>query len=245
MTAVVAQVRREFLAFFFSPVGWVLIAASAILNAAMFVLLLEFLSGPNPVPGAPMQMMFSWILYWIIALVVSPLITMRSFAEEKHAGTLETLLTAPISDTAVVLAKFVACAAFYIVLWSPTFLYPFLLSRHTPIDMGPVFAGYLGTFGIGIMFMAVGILCSVLTRNQIVAALLGFGAVMLLFLAGLFSFTPEVSFGGLLSHINLLGHMEDFAKGIVDTRYLVYYASVSALCLFLAVQVLQSRRWRG
>jgi len=243
--SVLAQIRREFQAFFFSPVAWVVLTASAVMNGVMFILLLEFLSGPNPAPGAPMQMMFSWILYWLVALIISPLITMRSFAEEKHSGTLETLLTAPISDAQVVLAKFAARAAFYVILWSPTFIYPVILSRYSTLDAGPVLSGYLGTFGIGIMFVAVGILCSAATRNQIIAALLSFGSVMVLFLLGLFSFTAEVSHEGFFNYVNLLAHMEDFSKGIVDTRYLIYYTSITAPAIFGAVQIIQSRRWRG
>jgi len=242
---ILAQIQREFQAFFFSPIAWVVISASAILNGVMFVLLIEFLSGPDPAQGAPMQMMFSWILYWLVALIISPLITMRSFAEEKHAGTLETLLTAPISDVQVVMAKFSASAVFYIITWSPTFLYPLILSRYSELDAGPVLSGYLGTFCIGLMFIAVGILCSAATRNQIVAALLSFGSVMVLFLIGLFGFTANVTQDGFFNYVNLLTHMEDFSKGIVDSRYLVYYATNTSLALFGAVQIIQSRRWNG
>ncbi|MBN2340340.1 MAG: ABC transporter permease [Deltaproteobacteria bacterium] len=239
------QIRREFSAFFYSPIAYVVIGAGTLLNSVMFFLIILFLSRSGPAPGAPMEMLFSWVLFWLVVMILTPLITMRSFAEEKHSGTLETLVTAPISDIQIVLAKYFSCLAFYVILWLPTLLYPLILSKFSAIDMGPVLSGYLGTFGIGVMLISVGVLCSALTRNQIVASLVTFATMMALFLSGLFRWVDGLSLQSLFEYIDLMAHMEDFAKGIIDTRRLVYYGSVALFSLFATVQVLAARRWRA
>jgi len=121
-----------------------------------------------------------------------------------------------------------------------------VLSRYSEIDLGPVLSGYLGTLGVGMMLLAIGLFFSALTKNQIVAALLGFGVNMTLFLVGLSeSIGSEQSSESAIGYMNLFDHMMDFSRGIVDTRHLVYYASLTLFVLFCAVQVLQARRWRG
>lgn len=238
------QIKREFAAFFYSPVAYVVIGAGALLNSVMFYLIISFLTRSGPAPGAPMEMLFSWVLFWLVVMILTPLITMRSFAEETHSGTIETLVTAPIGDVQIVLAKYLSCLSFYVIMWIPTLLYPMILSKYSHIDMGPVLSGYLGTFGIGVMLISVGVLCSALTRNQIVASLITFATMMALFLSGLFRWVDGMNAASIFEYIDLMGHMEDFAKGIVDTRRLVYYSSVAVLALFATVQVLGSRRWR-
>ena len=244
---VFAQLKREFTAFFHSPIAYVLLTIAAVLNGVVFLLVIDFLSDPRAPHGAAMQMLFGGtIFFWIIVIVLTPLITMRSIAEERHSGTLETLLTAPISDVQVVLAKYFAAVGFYVVLWLPTLAYPLLLSSYSDLDLGPILSGYLGTLGVGMMFTAVGLLGSSLTRNQIIAALISFGAIMLMFVIGIFDFMAgETSPDSVLHYVNLWTHMEDFGRGIVDTRHLTYYGSVSLLALFCTVQVVQLRRWRG
>jgi ABC-2 type transport system permease protein len=247
MTAVLAQLRREFAAFFYSPMAYVLLAFSIIANGITFLLIVEFLSNPYAGHGAALQMLFGGtVFFYILLLGSASLITMRSLAEERHTGTLETLLTAPIGDAQVVLAKYLAALAFNAVLWLPTLLYVGILLRYSTIDLGPVLAGYLGTLGIGAMFLAVGVLASALTRSQIVAALLSLGANFALFLVPIFSYLgPTAGSDSVLGYMNLWSQMEDFGRGIVDSRWLVYYASVTAFALFAAVQALQARRWRG
>jgi len=242
-----AQLKREFAAFFYSPIAYVLLTAAAVLNGIVFLLIVDFLSDPRAPQGAAMQMLFGGtIFFWIIVIVLTPLITMRSIAEERHAGTLETLCTAPINDAQIVVAKYLAAVGFYIVLWLPTLAYPLLLAKYSDLDVGPIFSGYLGTLGVGMMFASIGVLGSSLTRNQIIAALVSFAAIMLLFVIGIFDFmTGETSSDSLLHYMNLWTHMEDFGRGIVDTRHLVYYGSVTLFSLFSTIQIMQFRRWRG
>ena len=243
----IAQLKREFAALFYSPIAYVLLTGAVIINGGIFITIINFLSDPRAGHGAAMQYLFGGtIFFWFLVLVICPLVTMRSLAEETHSGTLETLLTAPISDAQVVVAKYLAAVGFWIVLWLPTVTYVMFLSRFSEIDMGPILSGYLGTLGLGMMFLAVGLLCSAMTKNQIVAALLAFAANMILFLLGIAEFlSPSQSSDSILSYLNLWTHMDEFGRGIVDTRHLVYYGSVTAFILFSTVQVVQSRRWRG
>lgn len=244
--SILAQVRREFMAFFYSPIAYVVLVAAMVVNGVVFGMIVDFLSDPHSGHGAALQIMFSNEFYWFLVLVVSPLITMRLLSEEKSSGTLETLLTAPISETGVVAAKYLAAVCFWVVLWLPTTAYVAMLSHYSEIDLGPVAAGYLGTLGVGMMLLAVGLFFSAITRNQIVAALLGFGVNMALFLVGLSeSIGSEQSSESLVGYMNLFEHMLDFSRGIVDTRHLIYYGSVALFALFCTVQALQARRWRG
>ncbi len=242
-----AQLRREFASFFYSPIGYVLLAASTVINSIVFIAIVEYLSDPRAESGAAMQTMFGGtIFFWMVVIVLSPLITMRTLSEERHSGTIETLLTAPITDLQVVLAKYFASVGFYIVMWLPTLLYPLWLSRHSDLDMGPLMSGYLGTVGIGMTFLSIGIFCSSITRNQIIAALLSFGASMFLFMLSLRDFiSPSGSPDSVWSYLNLWSHMDNFGRGIIDTRYLVYYGSITIFMLFCTLQVVQARRWKG
>lgn len=242
---VLAQLKREFTAFFFSPIAYVLLTVAAAVNGIIFLFLVDALTNPMSPPGAVMQFFFTNIFFWAVLFVLTPLITMRTIAEERHSGTIETLVTAPISDVQVVFAKYLASVAFFVVLWLPTAAFPLLLSRYTEIDLGPVLAGYLGTLCVGMMFLAIGVLCSALTRSQIIAALISFAAIMVLFVLGIFDFLSETEApGSVLHYLNLWSHMEDFGRGIVDTRHLAYYGSVILFALFAAVQAVQARRWK-
>jgi ABC-2 type transport system permease protein len=242
-----AQVKREFAALFYSPIAYVLLVAAMLINGIHFVLIVYFLSDPYAPHGAAMQYLFGGtIFFYLLLLGVASMITMRSLAEERHSGTIETLLTAPINGLQVVVAKYLASLGFYVVLWIPTLLYPLLLSRHSEIDPGPVIAGYLGTLGVGMMFLAIGMFFSALTRSQIIAALLTLAVNFALFLMPLYEIvSPSSSPDSILGHMNLWNHMEDFGRGIVDTRHLIYYVSVTLFALFCSVQVLQARRWKG
>ena len=246
MMTLMAQIKREFIAFFVSPIAYVVLVAAMLVNGIVFGMIVDFLSDPRSGHSAAMQLMFSNEFYWFLTLVICPLITMRLLSEERNLGTLETLLTAPISPVGVVVAKFLSALSFWVVLWLPTLAYVIILSQYSTLDPGPVAAGYLGTFGVGMMLLSVGLFFSALSKNQIVAALLAFGANMAVFLLGLSASMGAVqSSESILGYINLFEHMLDFSRGIVDTRHLVYYGSVTLFMLFGTVQVLQVRRWRG
>ncbi len=242
-----AQLKKELSTFFHSPLAYVLLTAALVINGIVFLVIVQFLSDPRSGHGAAMQLLFGGTaFFYLLNIAVASLITMRSLAEEAHTGTLETLLTAPISETRVVLAKFFAAVVFYAAVWAPTLAYVALLARHSDLDPGPIASGYLGTLGMGTMFLAVGIFFSAISRNQIISALLTFTATMGLFLVGAYEFvSPATAPDSFLRYVNLWTHMEEFGRGIVDTRHLIYYGSVSAAMLFAAVLALGARRWRG
>jgi len=176
-------------------------------------------------------------------------LTMRLFAEEKRSGTIEMLMTAPVSDTAVVLAKYFGALSFYVVIWAPTVLYVVILRgfspMSTPPDLGPIAASYLGALLIGAFYLAVGLVCSALTRNQIVAAIICFAALCALFFVGFIAFISRVdTVRDVATYFCSLAHMRDFVRGSVDSRPVVFYLSGTALMLFLAVKLVESRKWK-
>jgi len=207
-------------------------------------------TGPDGIEF-PLRLMLGDVQFWLVFLFIPPLLTMRLFAEERSSGTLEMLMTAPLYDWQVVLSKYLACLAFYVVLWLPTLVYlPILLSAETPqgrIDLMPVLSSYLGLFLAGAMFLALGLFVSSLVRSQMVAALISL-FISLLFIVAAF-WRPDMNTGSLAYQVLFffsvpLHFQRDFSRGLVDTRHLVLYVSVTLFCLFLTVRSLESRRWR-
>ena len=210
-----------------------------------FATLIGFLNNEPSAVGAPMQYFFTTILFWLALAFVGPILPMRLLSEERRSGSLEILMTAPVTETQVVLGKYLAAFAFYFVLWAPTVLYAVIVASYSKLDWGPLASAYVGVLGIGALFLSVGLFASGISRNQIVAALVGFALVFALFILGLLEFLINDSTARqVLSYLNLIQHMEDFSKGIVDTRRLVYYLSGTAFFLFLTSRALAANKWR-
>lgn len=187
--------------------------------------------------------------YWLAMLIVTPLLTMRLFAEERRVGTLELLLTAPVTETGAVLAKFAGAYATFLVLWLPTLAYAAILRRcgaHLPpLDWGAVAAGYLGTALVGSFFLAAGLLCSLLTRHQAVAAMVCLAALGLLLSGSLLPYYAHTeAIRQMARGVSAPLHVMDFAAGIVDTRTVVWYLSATVLLLFVSIRILEARRLR-
>lgn len=238
---------RELRAYFVSPMAWVILTLFLFGNGISFTLIVSYLADPRSGGiSTPLQVFFGSFFFWLMLFVLIPLITMRSIAEERRSGTLETLMTAPVSETTVVLAKFAAALVFYTFLWLPTLAYVAILGRGaTTIDWGPIASGYLGVLALGAMFLAIGLFASALSKNQIVAAILTFVTMLGLFTLGfLDGLTSNETLQKALSYLNVLEHMDELAKGIVDTRRLIYYLSTTVLFLFLASRALEQEKWR-
>ena len=176
---------------------------------------------------------------------------MRLFAEEFKLGTIEPLTTAPVRDWQVVLSKFFGALVFYLILWIPTLLYFWIFARitHQPAAHSPgaYFGSYLMLLMLGMFYLSIGCLTSVLTRNQIIAAIISFCAITLLFFLGLVQFilldvTSETR--DLLGYFSAIEHMGTFSRGIIDTRPIVLYVSMTIVVLMLTHQAFQSRKWR-
>ena len=181
----------------------------------------------------------------VVLLFFIPMLTMRLFAEEKRSGTMELLLTYPVRDGEVLAGKYLAAGALYAILLVLTLLYPGLVAYFTRIEWGPILTGYLGLLLLGGTFLAVGLLISSLTENQIVA---GFGTFGILLLFWVIGWGAEFAGGNLrtlLQYLSVTDHLDTFSRGLIDTKDLVYYASAIALALFLTLRSLESKRWRG
>ena len=173
-------------------------------------------------------------------MLVSSIVAMRLVSEERKSGSIEALLTAPVGEGTVIAGKFLGGLTFFLFLWLPTVLYPVALSRYGTIDFGPIASSYLGIALFGALFIAAGTFASALTKNQIIAAIVSFVMILALFLAGVFRelvTDPKLREG--LGYLNLIEHMDDFARGLVDTRRVVYVASAVVFFLFLATKALQ------
>ena len=248
MGNLLALTQRELKAFWYSPIAYAAGALFLFLQGFVFWLLLLVMNDPRVDPALSMAQFFfgGTFFYWFSALILAPLLTMRAFSEEKRTGSIELLLTAPVTDTQVVLAKFLGAWSAYALLWASTGVLFLLLRRYTAFDWAPVAAGYLGTWLLGGALIAVGVLASSLTRNQIIAALLTFVALLLLFSLGLLElFIKDPDTLKFLRQVSIMEHVAIFAKGIIDTRPIVLDLSVTAACLFFTVRVVGSPRWRA
>ncbi len=250
MYAFLTLTRRELTAHFVSLTGYVVIAGVQLLLGQSFWTLLDALNG-KPFDMPVTEKFFDTGFFWLVLLLVAPLITMRSYAQERASGTFETLMTTPIGEVQVVLAKFCGALAFFLIAWLPAAAYPFLLRHYAegmaPVDAGPVAATLLGIALLGGFYMALGCFASSLTRSQIVAAMTTFALGLGLFLLGYLSQLrpPEPGWQAqLLTHLSMLEHMRDFSRGVVDTRHVFFYLSLTAFFLFLTLRVLESRRWK-
>jgi len=239
---------KELRSYFYSPIAYVVLVVFLAFNGFIFFLIMSALNDPRmPREGSAMQLFFGGtIFFYLLISIVAAVITMRLIAEERKSGTIEVLMTAPITDWDLVLSKYFGAMAFYLFLWLPTLSYVVVLRRYSEIDMGPLCSGYLGIVLFGSMSLSVGLLCSAVTRNQIIAAISSFVIITVLWTLGIFrSFTTGTLVQGFLSYVNILDHFfESFSKGIVDTRALAYYVSSTVLCLFLTVKIVESRKWR-
>ena len=250
MRAYWTLVRRELGAQFFSWTGYVIIGAVLFLIGYSFANLLLALNGEAT--DRPITEVFYGTMYfWLIVIVAAPVITMRSFALEKYSGTFETLMTTPVSDIQVVLAKFTGAMLFYILMWLPLlgclFVVRYYSTDPTVMDGGTVGATFLGIFLLGALYMSLGCFASSITRSQINAAMISFVVGIAIFLLSFISLSLSAQGGWraeLFAHLGLIEHMQDFARGIIDTRPIVLYLSLTLFFLFLTFKVVESRRWK-
>jgi ABC-2 type transport system permease protein len=250
MNAYLTLVRRELGSYFVSLTGYIIIALVTLLLGISFTALVEALSA-EPADMPITDLFYSTFYFWIILLIAVPVVTMRSFAQEKYSGTYETLMTTPVSELAVVLAKFSSTLIFYILLWLPLLAYIFVLRHYTneasALDLGPVGTTFLGILLLGSVYMSAGCFASALTRSQIVAAMLSFTLGMGLLLLSFLSLGLPPQSGWVakaLQQVSMIEHMQEFVRGIVDTRYLVFYVSLTVFFLFLTLKVVEARRWK-
>jgi ABC-2 type transport system permease protein len=248
--------RKELYSLFASPIFYVVaftflvIAGYFFYSAVAYFNLLSFQASQNPFMAKQLNLLEMVIRPFfmdlsIVMLLLSPLLTMRLYAEEKKTGTLELLFTYPISDTAAVLAKFIAVVSVFATIVAGTLPGVFLLSLMTNPSWKPILCGYLGIFLLGSAFLSLGTFTSSLTQNQIVAAVLSFGALLMFWIIGWMKSLVDASTAGFIEYLSITKHFESFTKGVIDSRDFVYYILFIVFFLFLTLRQMSSYRWRG
>jgi ABC-2 type transport system permease protein len=237
--------RRELASCFLSPVAYVLMVVFLSVASGTFVL--SMVRGEDLVEPIPV-VFYNAVLVWLT--ILATVICMRLFAEEKRTGSLELLMTVPVTETEVVLGKFAGALSFLLLVIAPVFLTPFLLVGLSPglvlsdIDPGGMASGAVALVLIAGLCTAVGLVVSLLTRNQIVAGIGCFCGVWLVLLLGWVLSMAPGAVNGLAEYLGVPDHLTAFAQGVVDTRPIVLYVSSTVWLLFVGVRVLESSRWR-
>ena len=243
-------VRREMGAYFLSMTGYIIVATvTFLLGLSFVVLLMKLQQESTPIPLT--ELFYVTQFFWLILLLATPMITMRLFAQEKFSGTFETLMTTPVSELEVVLAKFTAGLLFYIVAWLPL-LACLLIVRHfandsTAFDPGVVASTFLGIILIGALFVSLGCCASALTRSQVAAAMITLLCGGTIFCIGVLAdrFPNQPNWQAqVLASLAIFEQMYDFARGVVDTRPVVLYVSLTLFFLFVTLRIVESRRWK-
>jgi ABC-2 type transport system permease protein len=252
MRNVMTIAGKELRGYFSSPMGWVLMGLFALLFGYFFLAYLEMFAQASmqPAQGRPVnvnQDMIRGLLQnaSVLILFLLPMITMRTYAEEKRSGTIELLLTAPVTDIEIVAGKFLGAVGFFVALLSVTLLNMAILFWHGSPELAPVLTGYLGLLLMGSCFISIGLFVSSTTKNQVVAGAATFVVALLLWIISWLgsSFGPTTA--SVLSYLSITEHFDDFGKGVIDTTHLVYYLSVITFGLFLTVKSVDTERWRG
>jgi ABC-2 type transport system permease protein len=237
MRTIRAIALKEIQIYFSSPVAYIVALIFMALSGFFFVRDLG-----NPFPEASMSNFFQGATFLLIPL--APALTMRLLAEEQKLGTIELLLTSPVRDWEVILGKYVACMVFLLFLLALTSYYVILLLVFATPDPGPIYSGYIGLLLYGMAALSVGILTSTLTSNQIIAAVVGTGILVVLYATAFVSDVVTGVWATIFSQLGFTVHFNDFDRGIIDSTHIVYFVTATALFLFLSIRALESRRWR-
>lgn len=229
---------REFRSYVASPMAYVIAVFFLVGTGAFFALFTSAWLDETSIRGV-----LGSPFYIAIILMFMALMTMRLISEEKKLGTIELLMTAPVRDSELVVGKFLGSVLVVLVMFAFTLYYPLLLALYGDPDLGPVFSGYLGLILLSVSALAVGLFASSITSNQILSAVVGGGILLgLWFLGSIASLLPAV-IGGAVAYFSSANYLPDFVRGIIDIRGIVYYLSITALFLFLAVRALENSRW--
>jgi ABC-2 type transport system permease protein len=246
---------KELRGYFASPVAWVTLALFAAIFGLFFNAYLEafmrramsgqFGGGP-PTMNINQEMIRGLMGNTsVIVLFLIPMVTMRTYAEEKRSGTMELLLTSPITDAQIVGGKFIGAMALYACMLAVTAVYMGVLFMFGNPEGKPLVAGYLGLLLLGASFIAVGIFISSTTKNQMVAGTATFVVLLLLWIISWLADGAGPTAAAILNYLSVTQHFDDFGKGIIDTKHVVFYLSVVSFALFLTLKSTDAERWRG
>ena len=257
MNNILAMAHKEIKGYFSSPIAYIVIGFSAILFGWFFINRLFFfdrmslqagvgLGGP-PQPVNVNEMLISplFLNVSVILLFTLPLVTMRTYSEEKRSGTIELLLTSPLTDFQIVIGKFIGSLVLYAAMLAITLIHIGILFAFGNPEWRPVATGYLGLLLMGGCFLSMGLFISSLTKNQIVAGMITFAVFLLFWVINWISSFTGPTMQAVLNYLSITEHLSDFTRGVIDTKHLVYYLSFIAFSLFLTVRAVDSERWRG
>jgi gliding motility-associated transport system permease protein len=233
---ILAIARRELGSYFVSPIAYIVLLTFLALSGFFFFIIITSLT-PTVISSTLNNMS-------VILLFVTPAMTMRLLAEEQKSGTLEMVMTSPVRSVELVLGKFLAVFSLFLVIVAATFQYPLIVEYFGEPDWGPIITGYTGFILLGASFLSIGLFASSLTRNQIVAAVLTFSILLLLWIIGWISELSRGAFSKFLKGISILEHYGSFSSGIFDSSDIFFYLGVIFLGLFLTYMTLEIKRWK-
>lgn len=245
---------KELRAYFASPIAYVVIGFFSLIFGYFFYTLLWYFDRQSMqmAPGAGTAMNINQMLIGpvfmnvaVMALFMLPMITMRTYAEEKRAGTMELLLTAPLTDWQIILGKFAGAMGFYLAMLAVTVIHVGLLFVFGSPEWKPIVTVYLGMTLMGGCFVALGLFVSSLTKSQMVAGAATWAVFLLLWVINWIGQSLGPTGQAVVQHLSITDHLDDFARGVIDTKHLVYYVSFIAFGLFLTAKSVDSERWRG
>jgi ABC-2 type transport system permease protein len=253
MRNILAIAGKEIRAYFTSPIAYVVIGFYALLFGYFFAVMLTFFERQSMQMmqmGGTMninQMLIGPVFTnaEVVLLFVLPMVTMRTYSEEKRSGTMELLLTAPLTDWQIILGKFLGAMTLFTVMLAITMIHIAVLFVYSTPEWKPILTGYLGMLLMGGCFISLGLFISSLTKNQIVAGMITFAAFLLFWVINWMGSFVGSTAQAVLAHLSIIDHFDDFAKGIIDTKHVVYYLSFIAFGLFLTAKAVDSERWRG
>jgi len=230
--------RRELHAYFVSPIAYVVSAIYLAVMGGLFAFILYY--------SHEATLRYLWLhgVSLLFLVLVTQILTMRLLADEQRQGTLELLLTSPLRDWEVIIGKYMASVCLLLVMVALTAYFPILLTRIGDPDLGPLLSGYLGYVLLGAALLAIGVFASSLTQNQIVAAVLGMGITLILWMSGALGDMMGDAAKGVVAYLPILDHYPDFVRGVIDTKDVIYYLSIVVLFLFFSTRVIESRRWK-
>ena len=250
-----AIAHKELRAYFVSPIAYVIIGGFAFLYGYFYIAILSFfvrqsmqmLQMGGPPTANINEMMIRPLMQNVTVLVlfVMPMITMRTYSEEKRSGTIELLLTSPLTDLQIVLGKFLGAMALYVVMLAVTLIHVAILFIYGNPEWKPIATAYLGLLLLGGSFISLGLFISSLTKNQIVAAMITFAVFLFLWIITWIGSVSGPTVSGITTYLSIIDLGEDFWKGVIDTTHLIYYLSFITFGLFLTVKSVDSERWRG
>ena len=255
MGNILTLAQKELRAYFVSPIAYVLLVFFALLFGYFYASSINYVvqlsmgqfgfGGPQIVNINEFMIRPLFGNTAVILLFFLPMLTMRSFAEEKRSGTMELLLTSPLTDFQIIMGKFLGAMALYALMLSLTLIHIGVLFWYGEPEWGPVLSGYLGLLLMGGSFISIGLAISSMTKNQIVAAVSTFAVLLLFWIINWMGDASGTTTQSVLAYLSILEHFDDFSKGVIDTTHVTYYVSFIALGLFLTAKSMDVARWNG